>query len=111
MCSALWPKNSDTCTSCGHVRQKRNQVEAVAGVMEELVAGKKAKRDDKQMFYSELLYIAKTHNYNPGWASNYYKTKFGVWPRGLEEKVIPPSIGTRKWVKSKMIAWAKGRRA
>jgi superfamily II DNA or RNA helicase len=111
MCSALWPKNSDTCSACGHVRQKRNQVEAVAGVMEELVAGKKPKRDDKQMFYSELMYIANVHSYNPNWASHKYKEKFGVWPRGLKENPIPPSIGTRKWVKSKMIAWAKGRRA
>jgi superfamily II DNA or RNA helicase len=110
MCSALWPKNSDTCTSCGHVRQKRNQVEAVAGVMEELIAGKKVKRDDKQMFYSELLYIAKMHNYNLGWASNYYKNKFGVWPRGLEERPIPPSIATNKWVRHKMLKWVKGRR-
>jgi superfamily II DNA or RNA helicase len=111
MCSALWPKNSDTCTSCGHVRQKRNQVEAVAGVMEELIAGKKVKRDDKQMFYSELLYIAKMNNYNPGWASNYYRNKFGVWPRGLEEKTIPPSIATSKWVRHKMLKWVKGKRA
>lgn len=111
MCSALWPKNSDTCSACGHVRQKRNLVDHVAGQLVELVAGKKLSRDDKQIFYSELLYIAKTHNYNPGWASNYYRSKFGVWPRGLKELPLPPSIGTKKWVRHKMLLWAKGRRA
>lgn len=110
MCSALWPKNSDTCSACGHVRQKRSLIEYVGGELIELASEKKAKKDDKQIFYSELLYIAKTHNYNPGWVSNYYKSKFGVWPRGMKELPIPPSVGTRKWVRHKMLVWAKGRR-
>ncbi len=54
--------------------------------MEELVAGVKVKKDDKQDFYSQLLYIANEKSYNPHWASYKYREKFGVWPKGLDSK-------------------------
>jgi hypothetical protein len=84
-------------------------VDHVAGELVELVAGNKARKDDKQIFYSELLYIAKTYNYNPYWANHKYRERFGVWPKGLLDTTIPPSITTQKWVKNRMIAWSKGK--
>jgi len=108
-CGYLWPKNSDTCPACGHVRKRRNLVESVAGELVELVSGNKVKKDDKQIFYSELLYIAEQRNYNPNWASHKYREKFGVWPRGLEDTTIPPSINTMKWITHKQIQWARKR--
>jgi DNA repair protein RadD len=106
-CGHLWPKNSDICTNCGHVRKKRNHVEAVAGELHELFGTNKSMRDEKQTFYSELIYIAGEKKYNPGWASHKFKQKFGVWPRGLVDIGIPPTIKTVNWVKSRNIAWAK----
>jgi len=106
-CSLLWPKGTDTCPSCGYVRQKRNEVDAVAGELHELIAGTKIKKDDKQEFYSQLLHIANEKNYNPHWASHKYREKFGVWPKGLESKTLPPTITTMKWLQSRNIAWAK----
>jgi hypothetical protein len=105
----LWPKNSDTCHSCGYVRQKRNQVSAVAGELHELIGNGngKSQKQEKQIFYSELLYIAKERNYNEHWASHKYREKFGVWPKGLDHKPIPPTLKTANWIKSKNIAWAK----
>ena len=108
-CGYLWPKNSDTCPACGHVRKRKSMVDHVAGELIELVAGNKARKDDKQIFYSELLYIAKTYNYNPYWANHKYRERFGVWPKGLLDTTIPPSITTQKWVKNRMIAWSKGK--
>jgi len=108
-CGYLWPKNSDTCPACGHVRKRRNHVDAVAGELIELVAGVKARKDDKQIFYSELLYIAQQRSYNPNWASHKYREKFGVWPKGLADTTIHPSINTQKWIRSKDIQWAKRR--
>ena len=107
VCSALWPKGSDICTACGHVRKKRNQVEAVAGELQELHGGQRVAKDEKQVFYSELIYYAKERNYNPHWASHKYREKFGVWPRGLEEQPKPTSLKTLNWIKHKNIAWAK----
>jgi DNA repair protein RadD len=106
-CGHLWPSNTDTCPSCGHVRQKRNLVDQVAGELVELVAGKKVAKDDKQMFYSEMLFIAQQRNYNPNWASHVYRDKFGVWPRNLHDTAIPPSINTMKWITHRQIKFAR----
>ena len=106
-CGHLWPRGTDTCPSCGHVRQKRNQVEAVAGELQELATVGKAKKDDKQSFYSELIYYASQRGYNPHWASHKYREKFGVWPRGLMDIPTPTSTKTASWIKSRNIAWAK----
>lgn len=109
MCHALWPANSDTCSSCGHVRRRRNEVSAVAGELHELVKTGKNPKEDKQVFYSELLYIARERSYNQHWASHKYREKFGVWPKGLSQDPIPPTLKTANWIKHKNIAWAKGR--
>jgi hypothetical protein len=105
-CGHLWPKGTDICPSCGHVRKSRSLIENVAGELHELGDGR-ALREDKQTFYSELIYIAQQKNYQSGWASHKYKEKFGVWPRGLAEVPILPSIKTYNWIKHKNIAWAK----
>ena len=110
-CGHLWPSNTDTCPSCGHVRQKRNLVDQVAGELVELVASKKVAKDDKQMFYSEMLYIAEKRNYNPNWASHVYRDKFGVWPRNLHDTAIPPSINTMKWITHRQIKFARRKEA
>ena len=85
-CDFLLPKNVDCCPSCGHIRQKRSEVINVSGSMEELAfEAVKINKNEKQNFYSELLYIAKERGYNEYWASHKYKEKFKVWPRGLED--------------------------
>lgn len=106
-CGHLWPRGVDTCPACGHVKLKRNQVEVVSGTLEELIAEKKVARDEKQTFYSELVYIARSRNYSHGWVSHKYKEKFGVWPRGMIEVGQPPSTKTSNWVMGKMIKWAR----
>ena len=108
-CGHLWPRGVDTCPSCGYVRQKKSQVEAVAGQLEELVAGAKVARDEKQAFYSELIYIAREKNYKSGWASHKYREKFGVWPKGLVEVPAQPSMKTMNWIKHTMIKWSRKR--
>jgi superfamily II DNA or RNA helicase len=107
-CQHLWPKGTDTCPSCGYIKQRRNQVEAVAGSLEELFDGSPLK-DDRQSWYSELLWYAAQRNYNPHWASHKYRERFGVWPRGLSNRALPTSPKVANWVKSRMIAYAKSK--
>jgi DNA repair protein RadD len=109
-CGFLWDKQDLTCPSCGHARPIRSGIDSIAGVLEELKGGKKTQKDDKQMFYSQLIWIAKERNYNRGWVSHKYKEKFGVWPRDLAEVPSPPSMPVLNWVRSRNIAWAKTRR-
>ncbi len=109
-CGFLWPRTADSCPACGHVRQKR-LVESVNGQLQELIKGPKPIRDDRQRFYSELLYVAQQRNYNLHWASHKYREKFGVWPKGLYEKTVFPSPATLNWIKAKNLAFAKSRRS
>jgi hypothetical protein len=78
--------------------------------LEELIAVGKAVKEDKQQFYSELLYIARKEDYDLHWASYKYREKFGVWPRGLHDSGHVPSIQTMKWVRGQNIRWAKRKR-
>jgi DNA repair protein RadD len=109
-CGYLWPRTADSCPACGYVREKR-LVESVSGELQELIKGVKPVRDDKQRFYSELLYVAEQRNYNPHWASHKYREKFGVWPKGLYERTAFPSTTTLNWIKAKNIAFAKSRKS
>ncbi len=107
-CGFLW-KAADSCPSCGHVRERRT-LQHVAGELTELVNSQtRAQRDERQQFYSELLWYASTKNYNPNWAGHKFREKFGVWPRGMYEVQKVSSTPTLKWIKAKQIAWVKGR--
>lgn len=107
-CGHIFPPRSDTCAHCGHVRVRSNQVVAVAGEMEEIdTVASKADRETKQIWYSGLKWICNKRGYNPGWAANKYKAKFGVWPSRLEEVAHPPTNDIVRWVKSQNIRWAK----
>jgi DNA repair protein RadD len=108
-CSHIWPSKSDTCPACGYVRRSYNEVRAVAGRLEELSNGATNQKDNKQSFYSELIFIAKERNYNQNWAGHKYREKFGVWPRGLYDQPVEPSLKTLQWVRHKNIAWAKSK--
>ena len=112
-CGYLWPGNSDVCPSCGHVRARRNDVIAVPGEVVELdvVRCKKATMEDKQIWYSQLLGIARRHGYKDGWVAHKMKEKFGVWPRGLSRIAVEPSPEVASWVRSRNIRWAKSRRS
>lgn len=108
-CGHLWPRAADSCPACGHVRQRRVGIDNVAGEMTELIKNAKPIRDDKQRFYSELIFYANQRQYNPHWASHKYREKFGVWPKGLYETGSFPSPSTLKWIKAKNIAFARKR--
>jgi len=104
-CGGLWG-NSDVCSHCGFVRERRSKVIDQPGEMVEL-EGKSVAKADKQAFYSELLYLVKNRGYKEGWAAWKYKEKFGVFPRLLEKIETMPSMQTLKWLKSRAIAYSK----
>ena len=106
-CSALWPVGSDSCTNCGHTRQRRSLLSEMPGIIEELSA--KAKKDDKQAFWSMCQFKVKVNGWHPGRAAHLYKDKFGVWPKGLADIPYPPDMKFEKFVKSRVIAYLKGK--
>lgn len=109
-CGYLWPVRADACPACGHVRQRQNEVYVLPGRLEELLQTGKSHADDKQRFYSELLYIAMQKNYAPGWIKHKYREKFGAWPKNMREEPVIPTYQTMNWVKHRNMAYAIGKK-
>lgn len=93
VCGALWPGNSDVCSHCGHVRQRRNDVQNVAGELLELTGQptKKEKYDSatKERWYQELIGYARAKGKKDGWAFYKYQDKFGVQPSWKKQSATP----------------------
>jgi hypothetical protein len=106
----VW-SGGDTCAHCGHVRVKRNEVQAVAGEMVEINATtrkpEKYSAEYKAEFYSELLGYAEERGHNPGSAWHRYKEKFGVAPSMAKPEPTLPSLAVRNWITSTNIRKAK----
>lgn len=84
------------CPACGFQYQSRSEIAHVAGTLSE-VAGA-VSREEKQRFYSELLFIARTRGRPDTWAGHRYREKFGVFPpRGTAEPAIA-TPDTLRWV-------------
>ncbi len=64
------------------------------------------------VFFGELKWIAQERGYASGWAMHKFKEKFGHWPDPSvkAQDARQPSLKTKQWVKSRQIAFAKGRR-
>jgi superfamily II DNA or RNA helicase len=101
-CFALWPKHGDTCLHCGHVKEKRNAVIAIDGKMEELIASAGASRESKQQFWSQMVWYQRAQGWSKGRAAHTFREKFGVWPRGLEDRPVMPSMETQRFVNNKL---------
>jgi superfamily II DNA or RNA helicase len=117
-CHYMKPAGQYVCARCGYKPINGEDVEVDESRELEIVKGKKKQytKQEKQAFYSELLgyrneaRLNRGKNYSDGWISNQYKQKFGVWPKGLNGTVKAPSTETRNYIKSRMIAFAKGRK-
>lgn len=109
-CFILW-EGGDVCANCGHVKQKKNQVHSVSGEMVELTPSEK--REGKQAFWSQMVWMIRYQGWSRGRASHTYREMFGVWPKGLaEDNPIPPSAETKRFIDKKLHAFLKriGRR-
>ncbi len=111
-CKYLWVGRTDTCASCGFVRLAYNEVVSQPGQLEELEQGKNiADRELKQLWYGQLLTVARDRGYKEGWVAHKYREKFTVWPKGLKDEQHPVSPEVARWLKSRQIAAAKARKA
>jgi hypothetical protein len=108
-CSAIWPRGSDVCLNCGHTRERKSMAVEVPGEMEELAAT--ATRDDKQRFWSMCYHKIVVAGWSRGRAAHLYRDKWGVWPKGLQDIPITPDFKFEKFVKSRIIAFLKGKKS
>jgi DNA repair protein RadD len=115
-CAYLRPASTPQCPNCGFIATPVCTIVPAEGDLHELTRDRKLIFDPstildvQRRFYGELCGIADERGYKPGWAAHKFKEKFGDWPRGMDGvESRMPSAQTRRWVKSRMIAWAKGR--
>lgn len=117
-CKYMKPAGQYICAKCGYKPLSGEDVEVDESRDLEIVKGTKKSytKQEKQDFYSEILGYrneAKLNRgkiYSDGWVSNQYKNKFGVWPKSLHQTAKSPTMETRNYIKSRMIAFAKGRK-
>jgi superfamily II DNA or RNA helicase len=107
-CKAL--KNTHVCPSCGFAPQRQSQLKVRDGELVELDFRKGKKPiGEPQSVYSGLLWYGQRQGYKPGWAAMQYRNAFGRWPDGLVKTPLPATNDQIQWIKSRQIAFAKGR--
>jgi DNA repair protein RadD len=106
------------CFHCGFMPQRppRN-VTIAAGELGLVDGGRKVKTDlhdpaTRARWHNMLSYIARQRGYSSKWPTINYKEKFGTWPPwGAVANPEPPTLEVLSWVRSRLIAYAKGRRS
>jgi len=110
-CHFMKPPKVSVCPKCGFKASRQNAVEEVDGELTLMVKGKKAKKEDKQQVFSELLSVRLAKGYSDGWVSHKYRAYFGCWPVGLARTCAEPSPEMLSWLKSQQIRFAKSHEA
>lgn len=113
-CSAMMEPHDRECPECGHAPRRKNAVGHRDAQLVSLDGGdSRLSPEDRKRTYLELIHYAQSRGWSGGWAYHKFIEKFGTKPpfawRDLEP--VPPSPATMRWVKSRMIAWAKGNNA
>jgi superfamily II DNA or RNA helicase len=106
-CGALWPRGSDTCSNCGHVRERKSLVQSVPGTMEELGS---MSRDDKQAWWSMAQWKVQAGSWSDKRALANYMARFGVWPRGLHDIPMMPNRAFERFAIKSIRDYMKGKR-
>lgn len=111
-CNFLKPPKVRECPVCKFVPEIKSDLEEEEGELVQ-IGGKRAvaTAEEKQRWYSGLRFIQSQRGYKDGWCANQYREKFGVWPKGLSKIPSPPGPDIENFVRSKMIRFAKARKA
>ena len=119
-CAFLKAPRVAKCPACQFVVEAHCNITPAEGELRELKRKPKEPKEkkwlpeDKAQFLAELKAYAQQQGYKPGWASNQYREKLGVWPNHDIAHVRPAlqiSYETRNWIKSRLIAWARSKHA
>jgi superfamily II DNA or RNA helicase len=106
-CGHLWSTGSDTCLHCGYTRAKKSMVEEVPGELEEMAAPKYT-IEEKQSWWSMAKYMQKHHGWQHSRCLAVYKSRFGVWPKGLTDTPVTPTKEFDREIMRSLIAYKKG---
>jgi DNA repair protein RadD len=106
----------EACPNCGYrPKPPPRAVDVIDADLAEMGAAQRAALDRKR-FYLELRGYAATARskktgqpYKASWAAQQYRSKFQIYPpwNWNDEPPIEPSPETRRWIRSRIIAWAR----
>src|SRR5439155_14898812 len=79
------------------------------GELVEIAVGERVEVQDRAVFHAELRGYAAEHGYKSGWSAHKFRERFGHFPpwRWNDDLAAEPSLTTRCWIKSRIIAWAR----
>ena len=106
------------CHNCGwQPKPPARAIDYIDADLVELGSTGAPTESDRITFFCELRGHQRTARkkdgspYHPKWAVCQYKDKFKSWPPRSWDAYAPlePSDATRRWIKSRQIAWAKAR--
>ena len=108
-CGAVFA-GTRTCPECGYVlKPKGRTVATLDGSLVEIGAGQPVEEIDRVVFNAELRGLALEKGYQQGWTAHQFKKRFGEFPPWFwnDDPPLEPSLATRRWIKSRQIAWAR----
>lgn len=109
-CAYVKPAKVHVCPKCGFAPECQSDVVVGDGELVRIKRGKRTIRPEtKQHVWSQLLFVKQKRGFSRGWASHKYREFFDVWPSGLREVPATPTQELLNWIKSRDIAFAKGR--
>lgn len=109
-CSFVKAPKVRECPKCGFVPEVRSEIENEDGDLIEVRRGKqKVTAEDKQLFWSMANFVDRERGKGGKLAKALYRSKFGVWPKGLRDIPTPPDSQFLSYEKSRRIAFAKMR--
>lgn len=112
-CAFVKPPGVAECPQCGFTARKPGKVATVEGDLIEYRGSRGPKVDlqptraEKQLFWSNALWLAAQKGKAISYAKALYRGKFGVWPVGLDYHPERPGQAFQNWVRSRNIAYAK----
>jgi DNA repair protein RadD len=120
-CHMLKGAGQRRCLNCGFEPTPQCDIAESDDELEEIDRGllplKRKKHEatieEKADFFAQLKSYARQKSYNPGWASNKYRDKFGVWPNDPRIKHAPsqaPTPSVLSWIRHANMKWAKSKR-
>lgn len=110
-CKAVF-SGTRTCPECGYYfAPKGRMIRALEGELVEVGAQLGEAQAGKLAFYLELRGFASERSYASGWAAHKFKEKHGHFPPWSwnDLAAASPSLETRRWIRSRIIAYAKAR--
>jgi len=106
----------EPCWHCGYLPQRSPRavdiIDGELGIVgrDRHAHGQVYDPAERARWHGMLIWLGEERGYKPGWAAHKYKEKFGVFPAwGASPDPIAPTPEVRSWVRSRMIAYAKGR--